>query len=187
MDLEGCVETVAEAPEEVKKRLEVAVESLNEVIRSTRDYIMDLRPDALAEKKLCEYLEALGEEFSRNTPMGIELQVDFEEDPGLTSSQIAQLLAIAREGLTNVVKHASARSIVLGLSRVDGFLRLWVRDDGVGFDPKGHGCVRGQGLRNMRERAEALGGHLLIESSSGHGTRLEAVLPLEGRERAFVE
>ena len=178
LNLESCTEIVAEDPPEVKDRLKVAVNSLNQVITNIRSYIMDLRPNSVAEKTLCERLRALAEEFSHNSRIPVNLQLGLQEDPGLASSQTNHLLAIAREGLTNVAKHAGARSAILGLSHNDAILRLWVQDDGAGFNPKLSRSGRKQGLRNMKERTAALRAKLVIESSIGHGTRLEVRLPL---------
>ena len=178
LNLESCTEIVAEDPPEVKDRLKVAVNSLNQVITNIRNYIMDLLPKSVAEKTLRERLRALAEEFSHNSRIRVDLQLGLQEDPGLASSQTNHLLAIAREGLTNVAKHASARSAILGLSHNDEMLRLWIQDGGAGFNPKLSRSGRKQGLRNMKERAAALRAKLVIKSSPGHGTRLEVRLPL---------
>ena len=80
---------------------------------------------------------------------------------------------IVAEALTNVVKHADARSAEVTASLADGMLRIEVRDDGAGgADPDGHGLV------GMRDRVTTLGGRLEIESPAGGGTLVSATLPL---------
>ncbi|WP_345781338.1 ATP-binding protein [Pseudoxanthomonas sp.] len=81
---------------------------------------------------------------------------------------------MAQEGLTNALRHACAGQVQLALRDDDGHLRLEVVDDGDGFDPKG---PRGLGLIVMRERAQSVGGTLLIDSAPGAGTRIMLHLP----------
>jgi signal transduction histidine kinase len=84
------------------------------------------------------------------------------------------LVHIAREAVTNAVKHASPTAIEVVLARDDEW-RLQVRDDGRGFDaPAASG---GFGLQSMRRQAQALGGSLRMTSAPGLGTAVEAVLP----------
>ena len=89
----------------------------------------------------------------------------------LTPEQAEQLLPIAREAMSNSLRHSAARTVTLTLDVHDGYVRLTVEDDGVGFDPRtvqGHG----QGLNNMQTRVRKLGGRLEVMSGPGHGTRI---------------
>jgi two-component system, chemotaxis family, sensor kinase Cph1 len=84
---------------------------------------------------------------------------------------------IAQEALTNVVKHASARSISIVVTTAEGMVRTMIEDDGVGF---AFSAVREEalGLVGMRERALLLGGRFDVESSPGGGTTIVAEIPL---------
>jgi signal transduction histidine kinase len=86
------------------------------------------------------------------------------------------LYRIVQESLTNIVKHAHARTISIALTRKPGTVAVVVEDDGQGFDPAG---VRegGFGLEGMRERVGLLDGRLQVESSEGAGTTLVAEVP----------
>ena len=90
----------------------------------------------------------------------------------------ATAYAIAVEALSNVVRHAGARSCAVELA-ADGELRLVVQDDGRGLPPS---PAAGLGLASMRRRADDAGGRLLITVPPGGGTRIEALLPLTVRE-----
>jgi signal transduction histidine kinase len=79
------------------------------------------------------------------------------------------------EALTNVVKHANATEAVVSLAAADGQLRLQVRDDGSGL---GDRDANGQGLTNLRDRVEALGGRILVEGQRDSGTTLSTALPI---------
>lgn len=80
-----------------------------------------------------------------------------------------------QEALTNVRRHAGARTACVVLQREESVLRVTVRDDGRGL-PKGHRA--GVGLGSMRERAAELGGICVVSGAPGGGTRVEVMLPL---------
>jgi signal transduction histidine kinase len=84
------------------------------------------------------------------------------------------LLRIVREAVTNAARHGEAGQITVRLSNGRG-LHLEVKDDGKGFDPVDR--RGGFGLESMRERAIALGGEFRLDSSPGHGTEIQVVLP----------
>jgi signal transduction histidine kinase len=90
---------------------------------------------------------------------------------------------IAQEALTNVVRHAQARTVTVELHTKDGRLHLGVRDDGVGFNvaPVREQAVRGAslGLLSMEERAALAGGGLEFKSTPGQGTDVQAWFPLK--------
>ena len=86
------------------------------------------------------------------------------------------LYRIAQEALHNTVKHARARRVELRLVASEREIVLEVRDDGVGFDP-GQAFPGHLGLKSMRERAEHLGGSLVVESAPGRGACLCARIP----------
>lgn len=92
------------------------------------------------------------------------------------------LFRIAQEALANVARHAAARRVDIALTRADGTVRLLVRDDGRGFDPRARrrrpAEARSLGLLGIRERAAALAGTATIESSPGEGTTVRVALPL---------
>ena len=89
---------------------------------------------------------------------------------------------VLQEALTNVARHAEARSVVVRLALERAAVRLTVADDGRGIDPSaGRGGVGRQslGLLGMRERACALGGTLAVRGEPGRGTVVECTFPLE--------
>jgi signal transduction histidine kinase len=82
---------------------------------------------------------------------------------------------VVSDALTNVAKHANASSAQVSLDEHNGDLRLQISDDGVG----GADLARGSGLLGLKDRIEASGGTLTVESRPDHGTRLTVELPLE--------
>jgi signal transduction histidine kinase len=104
------------------------------------------------------------------------LEVDVEIDPSilLAPDEQIEVFRIVQEGLANVRKHAGARRADVWIGQRLGRRIVSVRDDGVGFD--GEGAAAGQGLKNMRLRAETIDGGFSLRSRPGRGTALEVVL-----------
>ena len=175
LTLDDVPDLVREAPAEAATRVDRAIDALHDVIRDIRHFIFGLQPLLLESGSLVDGLKALADEMGRNTTT--EVQVMGEEPPDLPLAIVADLLAIAREALANVARHAEARHTTLALSSADDAIRLEIADDGRGLGadadlPRGH-----HGLANMRTRAEGLGGTLDIASGVGGGTRIIVVIP----------
>lgn len=92
------------------------------------------------------------------------------------SSRSHQIVQLTREALSNVARHAAANQSVVRLAREGKYAVLTIEDDGVGFDVGG--ASAGNGLRNMRERAEAMGGAMLVTSVAKKGTTLRMSFPI---------
>lgn len=178
LELDDCAEDAAGPSPEVQTRLRRSVSSINEIISAIRTYVLDLRPDDMAEPKLHEYLEELVETFRGARLPQLELCWEVRQPLVLSPSQISHLTSIAREGLANVVKHAKATSAVVGLSSEGACLKLWIEDNGIGFDTDASVGKQHQGLRNIRERVQALGGTLQIQSGLDRMTRLDITVSL---------
>ena len=140
-----------------------------ETLQGVRRLAVELRPKALDDFGLEAALERLTSNFSEQTG----LAVDFVS--GLGEQQLAPdvataLYRIVQESLTNVVKHAHARTVSILLARQNGRVKLVIEDDGRGFDPGSP--ADGFGIQGMRERVDLLGGSLQVESRAGAGTTL---------------
>jgi signal transduction histidine kinase len=105
-----------------------------------------------------------------------ELDVELEVDPQvrLAPDEQIEVFRIVQEGLGNARRHAGAEHVEVAIAQRNGRRVVSLRDDGTGFDESS--VVAGQGLRNMRLRAEAIDGRLSLRSSPGHGTAIEVVL-----------
>ena len=96
-----------------------------------------------------------------------------------------EVLRVAREALTNIVRHAEAHSVRLGLLYERAAVSLLVQDDGQGFDPKSGWQGERFGLRAITERARELGATIDVDSLAGWGTRIRARFPyLRNAEQA---
>jgi signal transduction histidine kinase len=105
---------------------------------------------------------------------GLEVELEIDAGVQLAPDEQIEVFRIVQEGLSNTRRHAGARKAWLTIARrgVDRLVALY--DDGDGFDTPGDGA--GQGLRNMRQRAAAIGGAFSLRSVPGRGTALEVVL-----------
>jgi PAS domain S-box-containing protein len=164
--------------------LDRALELARLTVTEARRLIEDLRPTALDDFGLARALELRIEELQKAS-----WQVGFEEALGeerLPDEVETTLYRVAQEALTNVEKHAGTTRARVALLRPEaGKVRLEVRDEGRGFDPRaalasGDNGGPGErvGLSSMRERVALLGGELKIESQPGAGTRVVAEVPL---------
>jgi signal transduction histidine kinase len=161
----------AKAREHLTRASELAREGLREARRS----VWALRPRSLEEKDLCEALRDLIQKLTAGTPVQSDFHVQGQPRE-LPLEWEENLLRIGQEVLTNVLRHAQASEFNARLAFAEGEIRLSLRDNGNGFDPaRRHD---GFGLRGMRERVEAMGGQLLIQSARSAGTAISIVLPL---------
>ncbi|HET9557060.1 MAG TPA: GAF domain-containing sensor histidine kinase, partial [Actinomycetota bacterium] len=161
--------------EELRARLQHAVEELDLVIRDLRNYIFGLRPGILADRHLGQALEGLAAELQERTGVLTVTQVDPQAAAEL-AGRAAEVVQLAREALSNVSRHARATTCRVSLYQQGNSAVLEVDDDGHGFDPT-QAPRTGQGLRNLRERAERLGGRAEVQSTPGQGTRVRVILP----------
>lgn len=170
------------ADEYVCRLLEVAREADVDI----RESIMGLRA-TISEHGLLPTLTQYLARYEKN--YGIQTRLEDSQtyiDGALEPLVEAQLLRILQEALTNVRKHANARSVRIAFVLEDGCARVSVRDDGQGFDPEvtSAGMEEHVGLRVMRERAEELGGSLSLQSALGQGTELVVRVPVKGANYA---
>jgi signal transduction histidine kinase len=161
---------------DVAARIEVAVGELDRVIRDLRNYIFGLRPGILADRQLDQALHQLGDEVASASGVNVQVSVDAETAAAL-SAQSHEIVQLTREALSNVTRHAKAARASVTLARRESSAVLTIEDDGVGFDTSG--SSHGNGLRNMRQRASALGGELQLASAPANGTRLTVTVPLQ--------
>lgn len=144
--------------------------------------ITDLRPSILDHQGLWAALEWLAQEFTESSELDATLQCHVAAAvPPPQGGQAIAIFRIFQEMLTNVARHARARSVRIAI-HVDGppdaVLYIDVRDDGVGAAPAALADPQSFGVLGMRERAGHFGGRLSIDSAPGQGTRVRLVMPL---------
>lgn len=168
--------------EKTLEKLRVASEMTRHVIQGLRGLTRDLRPPALAPFGLEQAILSHMEYFQELHP---ELKVHLELDPdGQTLEEKVRLVLfrIYQNAVSNVVRHARAENIWIHLDLNDRQVSLEIKDDGIGFELPGRWVElarRGHlGLVGIRERVEAIGGTLKVNSQEGQGTVIRVVVPL---------
>lgn len=163
-------------------RLNENLAVVERVLEQVRDISLNLRPSMLDDLGLAPALEWLTHRQAELAGLTAEVHAD-ELEHHLDTMIETECFRIAQEALTNVVRHAQAKSVIVELHIEDEHLHLRVRDDGTGFDVAAvrDKAVRGAslGLLSMEERAGLAGGQLEFNSVPGQGTEVHAWFPLK--------
>jgi PAS domain S-box-containing protein len=165
--------TMAEVAELARRLRRMVAQALDEVGRLSRG----LRPSILDDVGLAAAVTRQVQELAQLHGVAVDTAIE-----GLDAKPLPPLLQttvyrVLQEALTNVARHADARSVSVRLLRDEAALALRVQDDGTGFEL---GDSQRFGLRGMRERVALLGGSLEVESEPGAGTTITAHFPLRG-------
>lgn len=153
-----------------------AVEELARLAHSQiRELILQIRPIALEKEGLADTLSEYYRRASESEPW--ELSLDIDQTARVSGPVGEGLFRIAQEALNNIVKHAGASMVKVGLQENHGSISLSVEDDGCGFELKAPRKPSSIGLRGIKERVKALNGEILIESAPGSGTKIIALIP----------
>ena len=173
LGIEGAMELVDESHEELKAKLRLVADLSRSAMWELRHPIDG--GQIFRGEELGEVLEAHAGTFTVITGVPAEL-VQHGREPPLSIIDRSLLFSMAHNALTNVIRHAGAGQVVIGLDCGGEELRLSVRDDGKGL-PLDYEA-RGHGFRNMRADAERMGGSLEVESDGNSGgTTVTCVVP----------
>lgn len=195
IELEAVRRLVRRAPEEAGRAAAAAQSVARQAMADLRDFVGGLRQESGQPSLARAELEHLATDAARRS--GWELQLELADPWPL---EAALLVPVLREAITNAERHAHARRVAVtvrwepeqekeqekgeekGEEKKDdgGQVTGLVEDDGAGFAAEGPASDGHWGLVNMRERMEAAGGTLDVESPVGGGTRLTARLPVRG-------
>jgi signal transduction histidine kinase len=171
--LRGAASAVPTDQQGVQAELAEVREGLEGVLGDLREMSRGIHPAILSEGGLGPALRTL----ARRSAIPVVLAVDAEQR--LPDRIEVAAYYVVSEALTNAAKHASASAVHVDVAMNGDELRLAIRDDGVGgADP-----ARGSGLIGLKDRVEAVGGTIVVESVTGEGTSLLVELPVEGASR----
>ncbi|MGH8131241.1 MAG: CHASE3 domain-containing protein [Steroidobacteraceae bacterium] len=170
---------LGDGSEAIKLRWERVLHSMDEGLTLKRRIIESLRPTLLDNVGLVAALRWLVEESCRRT--GIACDDHYEEPlPELSADARIAVFRVVQECLTNILKHAQAKSVKVSVTASDKKLSVKVIDDGVGIDERHIETPNSHGLLGMRHRIESLEGSLTVRSLGPRvGTEVSFTLPLE--------
>jgi signal transduction histidine kinase len=153
----------------LKSQLSRVVSGLTDISTDLQEISRGIHPAILSKGGLGPALKTL----ARRCPVAVSL--DLKIDRHLSDSIEVGAYYIVAEALTNTAKHSRASQVEVCAEAKDDALYLSIRDDGIG----GADIGKGSGLIGLKDRAEALGGRMRIESPAGNGTSLSVTIPLD--------
>ena len=165
-------------PDVIMEKIDEMSGMVDEAVYTVRKVASDLRPGILDDFGLGEALEWYGRDFSKRSGLPVQFTHP-RTDVNLPPAASIGFYRIYQEALTNIARHAEAKSITGSLFVFDDQLSLTITDDGKGFDKKSG--KKTFGLLGMQERANMFGGELTINSDPGKGTTVIVTLKLPGQ------
>jgi signal transduction histidine kinase len=175
LNLEATADA-ARGDAKLRSRLDTLVALARRILLEVRQYIFDLRPLLEAESGVSDALRNQASEFSAVSGLPVSVEIDGDEGR-LPIAQRAAIYRISQEALSNVFRHSQASKAAVHVAFGEDDVVLEIIDDGLGVPGE---AGSGMGLRNIRERAEALHGTAEIGAAPGGGTAVRAVLPRSG-------
>lgn len=176
LKIEHCRSIARDQPAKAETELAQSMADLNMVIRDVRNLIGGMEPELLKGREIKAALKSLVLAMSEAESTQFALQIDPLVSEQLSSKEATCLFHIARESISNTLRHAQARTALISLRKQGELIRLELADDGIGFDlnsPR----VQGRGLNNIEARARELGARVQVFSQPGSGTRILLDLP----------
>jgi signal transduction histidine kinase len=177
------IDLLPRRPAEARKTLEIAVDRADQAINEGRDAVQGLRASAVETNDLVSAVRILGEELGAavTNQNSAVFEVEVEGAPrNLHPILRDEVYRIAAEAMRNAFQHAHAQRIEVEILYGERWLRLRVRDDGKGIDPKflsADGRAKHYGLHGLRERAQLVGGKLTVWSKLDSGTEVDLSIP----------
>jgi signal transduction histidine kinase len=171
MSLQGSLRRITD--KEVRGRVTTAVEQLDQTVREIRTSIFDLQSAGDEGVSLRRRLLDIIAELTEETEISPVVRMTGTVDNSVSDELAEHVEAVLRETVTNVVRHADAKSLTITVEAGDQLI-ISVVDDGVGMPAD----VARSGLLNLEHRAQQFGGALSVHSAPGEGTRLAWRVPL---------
>jgi signal transduction histidine kinase len=162
-------------PQKARSTLEESLKEAHSGLGETRRALQALRASPLDDLGLSLAVRTMAEDTAARTNLALNLSV---ADKLLSLSPDVEqcIYRVAQEAVTNVAKHAKAKTLTINLDSTEGRVTLTVHDDGVGFDIEKKDKANDYGLEGMQERAQLVGGELTVTSKPGEGTTVKLVV-----------
>ncbi len=162
---------------EIIERLEALTKQADNTIKIIRKISQELRPSVLDDLGLISAIDWLKEQYNRRTNINFDIDLPTEE-VNINDKHATAIFRITQEALTNIMRHAKAQNVIIKMKLDNSKLLLQVKDDGSGINKQnGDKSIKTFGVFGMKERANNLGGELIIKNNSKKGTTVELILP----------
>ena len=166
-------------PDSVQAQIKDLRKMTAQIMNNLHRLAVELRPPTLDHLGIVAALEQLIDQVNREKLFELQFEVVGQVPQNLDVQVKTALYRITQEALMNIRRHSQATQSDIVLEARPNRLTLIIEDNGVGFNPIAAMHTGRLGLIGMRERAEALGGSLFIESQPSHGTTIFAEIPYE--------
>ncbi len=177
-------ERAAEEAERMRAQMRGKCQNMSRLIENAvvnvGRIITDLRPSILDHQGLWGALEWQAQEFVQSAEHTLRWCMQVDEERVLPEPMAMAVFRIFQEMLSNVGRHAQARTVDVDIVERGGWLHLSVEDDGRGASAQAFASAQAYGIMGMRERARHFGGEIDIDSAPGRGTRMRLSMPLHG-------
>lgn len=178
LQLEAAKNILVQQPETAKSYLDQARDLTRQGLSEARRSVHALRSQALESESLAKALQKNLTQMTLNTSLQTEFQI--QGTPILLEEGLQlNLLRIGQEAITNALRHAQAKTLIVTLTFTDQEVSLCVTDDGLGFEPQALADITGFGLVGIRERTARYQGQVKITSHPGEGTTIEVKMPVQ--------
>ena len=162
---------LAEPESEMDKRLKRAIAALSDSILDLRRNLSELHAHTqISQASLPDLLQKIAKNPNYNTMVNISIKMEIPEGKSISGRRAAHTSAIINEAMANAVRHARAGNVNIHASGNHEYLKIEIKDDGVGMSPD---AQNGYGLRNMRDRTRLLNGKIEFENNKGLKVTLE--------------
>ena len=163
---------------EVRSNSEAVKETAVKMIDNMRDLIWALNPDNTTLANLVSRMREYTTDYLEDYPINVRYEIpESLPQSAITKESHRELFMVVKETLNNISKYAAATEMVFTVGLTSSELQLSIRDNGLGFNTET--TPKGNGLRNMKNRLEVLGGNCTVSSEKGKGTTVNVVVPLD--------
>jgi len=177
---------IGDVDSDIVERIDESAQYVSRMLASVRSLSRSLRPVSLGHEGLAEAVRSHAGEFEQYAGIPCEVEVvppDLEVGEPLATTAFR----IVQEALTNVARHSRATRCRVGIEAVADLIILKIRDNGIGLHPEGQTSGFSLGIPGMKERAEIIGGSVVVTDNPGGGVCVTAHLPRRDQEPPLAD
>jgi signal transduction histidine kinase len=178
MDIAWLMKKTEHQDPAIKAKFNDTLSLVDATVRSIRRIATELRPSIIDDLGLNAAMEWLVSEFNSRQHIDIRYEIDFD-DKNINPDISIGLFRILQESLTNIARHANAKTALITIEKLKDTARLTIQDDGIGFDTTVKQNKVSFGLLGIKERTGMMHGECSIVSAPGKGTTIEVKIPLD--------
>lgn len=178
LDVQNILTEIPRNEKNIIEKLNTMLNLINIIIERTRIISYQLRPPILDHLGLYAAIKWQIDEFSKITGIKCNLKIESEKI-NLNEEITIAIFRVIQEALTNILRHSKASKLWISIKKINNFITLIVRDNGIGIPKKAIHESKSFGLLSMKERISSLNGNFNIQSEENKGTTIKIKIPLK--------